>query len=78
MGSVTLCRSRLQNQRYQQVPTFWAAQAVITNALRHKGQLVVIDIKGEVYEKTSEARRKMGQPVHVLDLRDDATSALDS
>jgi type IV secretory pathway TraG/TraD family ATPase VirD4 len=42
---------------------------VITNALRHKGQLVVLNIKGEVYTATADARRKMG-PVHVLDLRD--------
>jgi type IV secretion system protein VirD4 len=43
---------------------------VITNALRHPGQLLVLDIKGEVYEATASARRVMG-PVHVLDLRDD-------
>jgi type IV secretion system protein VirD4 len=43
---------------------------VITNALTHKGQLIVIDIKGEIYAATAEARRKMGQEVHVLDMRD--------
>ena len=43
---------------------------VITNALTHPGQLVVMDIKGEVYAATAEARRAMGQEVHVLDLRD--------
>src|SRR5688572_3556782 len=43
---------------------------VITNALRHPGQLIVLDIKGEVYAATADARRAMGQPVHVLDLRD--------
>jgi type IV secretion system protein VirD4 len=45
---------------------------VITNALKHAGQLIVLDMKGEVYAKTAEARRAMGQEVHVLDLRDDA------
>jgi type IV secretion system protein VirD4 len=44
---------------------------VICNALTHPGQLIVIDIKGEIYAATAEARRKMGQEVHVLDLRDD-------
>ena len=43
---------------------------VICNALTHEGQLIVIDIKGEIYAATAEARRKMGQQVHVLDLRD--------
>ena len=43
---------------------------VICNALRHKGQLIVIDIKGEIHAATAQARRDMGQPVHVLDLRD--------
>src|SRR6202789_1989362 len=45
---------------------------VICNALRHPGQLVVLDMKGEVYAATANARRAMGQEVHVLDLRDDA------
>lgn len=45
---------------------------VICNALTHPGQLVVLDMKGEVYAATAEARRAMGQEVHVLDLRDDA------
>ncbi len=45
---------------------------VICNALRHPGQLIVMDIKGEVYAATADARRAMGQKVHVLDLRDDA------
>src|SRR5262245_35017627 len=44
---------------------------VITNALTHPGQLIVVDIKGEVYAATAEARRMMGQQVHVLDLRDE-------
>ena len=43
---------------------------VICNALRHPGQLIVLDPKGEVYKATAEARRAMGQEVHVLDLRD--------
>jgi type IV secretion system protein VirD4 len=45
---------------------------VICNALRHPGQLVVLDMKGEVFTATAEARRAMGQQVHVLDLRDNA------
>jgi type IV secretion system protein VirD4 len=45
---------------------------VICNALTHPGQLVVLDMKGEVCAATAEARRAMGQEVHVLDLRDDA------
>jgi len=43
---------------------------VICNALTHPGQLIVIDIKGEIYAATAAARRAMGQEVHVLDLRD--------
>ena len=46
---------------------------VICNALTHRGQLIVLDMKGEVYSATAEARRAMGQKVHVLDLRDEAT-----
>jgi type IV secretion system protein VirD4 len=45
---------------------------VICNSLRHQGQLIVLDMKGEVYAATAEARRAMGQQVHVLDLRDDS------
>ena len=44
---------------------------VICNALKHPGQLVVLDMKGEVYAATAEARRALGQHVYVLDLRDD-------
>ena len=44
---------------------------VICNALKHPGQLVVLDMKGEVHAATAQARRAMGQEVHVLDLRDD-------
>jgi type IV secretion system protein VirD4 len=47
---------------------------VICNALKHPGQLIVLDMKGEVYAATAEHRRAMGQKVHVLDLRDDAES----
>lgn len=43
---------------------------VICNALRHRGQLIVIDIKGEIYAATAQARRDMGQDVHALDMRD--------
>jgi len=43
---------------------------VITNALKHPGQLIVLDMKGEVYEETAEVRRAMGQKVCVVDLRD--------
>jgi len=45
---------------------------VICNALKHPGQLVVIDMKGEVFKATAQARRAMGQEIHVLDLRDGA------
>jgi type IV secretion system protein VirD4 len=48
---------------------------VICNALKHPGQLVVLDMKGEVHAATAEARRAMGQEVHVLDLRDNTPSA---
>lgn len=43
---------------------------VICNALTHKGQLIVLDMKGEIYAATTQARRAMGQEVHLLDLRD--------
>ena len=43
---------------------------VICNALTHPGQLVVIDIKGEIHAATARARKSMGQKVHVLDMRD--------
>ena len=45
---------------------------VICNALKHPGQLIVLDMKGEIHAATAEARRAMGQSVHVLDLRDNA------
>src|ERR1039457_676573 len=47
---------------------------VITNALRHPGQLIVLDMKGEVFAATAEARRAMGQEVYVVDLRDGSDS----
>jgi type IV secretion system protein VirD4 len=43
---------------------------VICNALRHPGQLIVMDIKGEIHAATAKARCAMGQEVHVLDMRD--------
>src|SRR5450755_2893861 len=47
---------------------------VITNALKHPGQLIVLDMKGEVYAATAQARRAMGQEVCVVDLRDGGES----
>jgi type IV secretion system protein VirD4 len=47
---------------------------VITNALTHPGQLVVLDMKGEVFAATARARRAMGQDVCVIDLRDGSES----
>jgi type IV secretion system protein VirD4 len=47
---------------------------VITNALSHPGQLIVLDMKGEVFAATAEARRAMGQDVRVIDLRDGSDS----
>src|ERR1700753_3744925 len=44
---------------------------VICNALTHPGQLIVLDMKGEVHAATAAARRAMGQDVQVLDLHDD-------
>ncbi|HLV88422.1 MAG TPA: type IV secretory system conjugative DNA transfer family protein [Candidatus Sulfotelmatobacter sp.] len=44
---------------------------VICNALKHPGQLIAVDVKGEIYAATAEARRAMGQEIHVLDLRDE-------
>jgi type IV secretion system protein VirD4 len=46
------------------------AGPVITNALTHPGQLIVLDMKGEVFAATATARRAMGQEVCVVDLRD--------
>jgi type IV secretion system protein VirD4 len=47
---------------------------VITNALKHPGQLIVLDMKGEVFAATAQARRAMGQDVCVVDLRDGSDS----
>ncbi len=47
---------------------------VITNALTHPGQLIVLDMKGEVFAATAQARRAMGQEVCVVDLRDGSES----
>src|ERR1022692_1069774 len=47
---------------------------VITNALKHPGQLIVLDMKGEVFAATHEARRAMGQEVCVVDLREGGES----
>jgi type IV secretion system protein VirD4 len=49
---------------------------VICNALRHPGQLIVLDMKGKVHEATAEARRAMGQKVHVIDLRSAKSDSL--
>jgi type IV secretion system protein VirD4 len=46
------------------------SSSVITNALTHAGPLIALDIKGEIYAATADARRKMGQDVKVLDLSD--------
>jgi type IV secretion system protein VirD4 len=50
------------------------AGPVITNALTHPGQLIVLDMKGEVFAATAEARRAMGQDVCVVDLREGGES----
>jgi type IV secretion system protein VirD4 len=47
---------------------------VITNALKHRGQLIVLDMKGEVFAATAQARRDMDQDVQVIDLRDGSDS----
>lgn len=44
---------------------------VITNGLIWPGQLIVLDMKGEVFAATANARRAMGHEICVLDLRDD-------
>src|ERR1035441_7939319 len=51
-----------------------SAGPVITNALKHPGQLIVLDMKGEVFSATAQARRDMGQDVYVIDLRDGSDS----
>src|SRR5579863_1953876 len=47
---------------------------VITNALTHPGQLIVLDMKGEVFAATAAARRALGQDVCVIDLREGSDS----
>ena len=47
---------------------------VITNSLTWPGQLIVLDMKGEVFAATAQARRDMGQDVYVIDLRDGSDS----
>jgi type IV secretion system protein VirD4 len=47
---------------------------VITNVLTHPGQVIVLDMKGEVFAATAQARRAMGQEVCVVDLRDGVES----
>ena len=47
---------------------------VITNSLTWPGQLIVLDMKGEVFAATAQARRAMGQEVCVVDLRDGGES----
>ena len=47
---------------------------VITNSLTWPGQLIVLDMKGEVYAATAQARRDIGQDVYVIDLRDGSDS----
>jgi type IV secretion system protein VirD4 len=44
---------------------------VISNLLTYPGQVVALDIKGEVYDATWRRRQDMGQRVHAIDLRDD-------
>ena len=34
---------------------------VVCNALTHPGQLIVLDMKGEIYKATAQARRNMGR-----------------
>ena len=56
---------------------------LIPNILTYPGQIIVSDIKGELYQTTSRRRREMGQQVVVLDAfhlvadRSDSLNALD-
>lgn len=45
---------------------------VAVNARTYPGQLICLDVKGEAYRLSADYRRRMGQKVCVLDLRDDA------
>ncbi|MBS0263020.1 MAG: type IV secretory system conjugative DNA transfer family protein [Planctomycetes bacterium] len=40
---------------------------LIPNMMTYRGQLIAVDIKGELYQVTSRRRREMGQQVAVLD-----------
>jgi type IV secretion system protein VirD4 len=46
------------------------AGPAISNALTHPGQLVVTECSGYIFDATAEARKAMGQEVHLLDLRE--------
>jgi type IV secretion system protein VirD4 len=55
---------------------------VVCNARTYPGPLICLDVKGEVYRLSAEHRRRMGQEVRVIDLRDrsvgtDALNPLD-
>ncbi|MBN8925671.1 MAG: hypothetical protein BGO51_24390 [Rhodospirillales bacterium 69-11] len=43
---------------------------VVSNARTYPGPLICLDVKGEVYRLSADHRRRMGQKVEVLDLRD--------
>jgi len=51
------------------------AGPAICNALTHRGQLVSIECKGDIHAATAERRQRMGQQVHVLDMRFDAAAS---
>ncbi|SDB75066.1 type IV secretion system protein VirD4, partial [Belnapia rosea] len=46
---------------------------VVSNLLLFPGQVIAVDVKGELLALTGRRRRAMGQEVHVLDLRDGAS-----
>jgi type IV secretion system protein VirD4 len=55
---------------------------VACNARTYPGQLICLDVKGDVYRLSAEHRRRMGHEVRVIDLRDrgagsDALNPLD-
>lgn len=43
------------------------AGIVVPTLLAHRGPVVVLDVKGELYQLTAAARRKLGRKVHALD-----------
>ena len=47
---------------------------LICNALTWAGQLVCVDIKGEVHAATAAARRALGQRVYTIDMREEMPS----